>query len=60
GVQSATRAGMKCIAVGEATASRDDLLGNGATGWLASLEDLDVDTLSELSGLSSSGPEAPS
>ena len=51
---------MKCIAVGEATASRDDLLGAGATGWLASLEDLDVDTLGELSGLSSTGPEAPS
>ena len=60
GVQSATGAGMKCIAVGEATASRDDLLGAGATGWLASLEDLDVDTLGELSGLSSSGPAAPS
>lgn len=60
GVQSATGAGMKCIAVGEATASRDDLLGAGATGWLASLEDLDIDTLGELSGLSSSGPEAPS
>ncbi len=60
GVQSATRAGMKCIAVGQATASKDDLLGAGATRWLASLEDLGVDTLSELSGLSSSGPEAPS
>ena len=60
GVQSATGGGMKCIAVGEATASRDDLLGAGATRWLASLEDLDIDTLGELSGLSSSGPEAPS
>jgi len=60
GVQSATRSGMKCIAVGEATASRDDLLGAGATLWLASLEDLGVDTLGELSGLSSTGPAAPS
>jgi len=63
GVQSATRAGMKCIAVGEATASRDDLLGAGATNWLASLEDLDPAALSHPGGrsaLSSSGPEAPS
>ena len=55
GVQSATRAGMKCVAVGNATASRADLLAAGAAHWLASLEEFEVAAVLDLS---SSGPEA--